>query len=119
MTVVRRVLGAWGERVAAQHLTEAGLRIVARNWRCPAGEIDILGWEGDVLVVCEVKTRRGLDYGPPAAAVGYAKSRRLRRLAAHWLAETGAQPAEVRFDVVSVLVRREAPTEVEHIRGAF
>jgi putative endonuclease len=119
MTVVRQMLGAWGERVAARHLAEAGLRIVARNWRCPAGEIDILAWEGDVLVVCEVKTRRGLDYGPPAGAVVHAKARRLRRLAARWLAETGAQPAEVRFDVVSVLVRREAPTEVEHLRGAF
>jgi putative endonuclease len=119
MTVVRRALGAWGERLAAQHLVESGLRVVARNWRCPLGEIDILAWEGDVLVVCEVKTRRGPEFGTPAEAVVHAKARRLRQLAAQWLAETGARPAEVRFDVVSVVVRRQGGVEVDHLRAAF
>jgi putative endonuclease len=123
MTVVRKALGAWGERLAARHLVDAGLRVVARNWRCPSGEIDIIAWEEDVLVVCEVKTRRGDAFGPPAAAVVPAKARRLRQLAAQWLAEDGARPAAVRFDVVSVLVRgRGGPdgeVEVEHMRGAF
>jgi putative endonuclease len=119
MTLVRRAFGAWGERRAAQHLVEAGLQVVARNWRCPAGEIDIVAWEGDVLVVCEVKTRRGPEFGPPAGAVVHAKARRLRRLAALWLAESGARAAEVRFDVVSVLAPRTGVVEVEHVRGAF
>lgn len=124
MTVVRKALGAWGERLAARHLVAAGLRVVARNWRCPAGEIDIVAWEEDVLVVCEVKTRRGDAFGPPAAAVVPAKARRLRQLAALWLAEEeSARPAEVRFDVVSVVVHgRGGPdgrVEVDHMRGAF
>lgn len=119
MTLTRRAVGAYGERRAVEHLTATGLRVVATNWRCAQGEIDIVAWEGDVLVFCEVKTRRSGAYGPPAAAVVRAKARRLRRLAAQWLASTGAQADEVRFDVVSVLVRPGVGVRIEHLRGAF
>ena len=60
--------------------------MVTRNWRTARGEIDIIAWEGDVLAVCEVKTRRGVAFGTPAEAINRAKARRLRRLAALWLA---------------------------------
>ncbi|MEV4532208.1 YraN family protein [Asanoa sp. NPDC049518] len=119
MTVVRQAIGAWGERLAAQHLADASFRIVARNWRCPLGEIDIIAWDGDALVFCEVKTRRGLGFGVPAEAVVAAKARRLRRLGARWLALNNAHPREIRFDVIAVLVRRPGTVEIEHIRGAF
>ena len=57
-TDLRRVaLGAYGEQVAARHLTEAGLTVLERNWRCPLGEIDLVLRDGATLVVCEVKTR--------------------------------------------------------------
>ena len=59
-------VGRYGEDVAARHLTEAGLVVLERNWRCREGEIDIVARDGDVLVVCEVKTRRSTTYGTPA-----------------------------------------------------
>jgi putative endonuclease len=119
MTTARQAIGAYGERLAVRHLVEAGLVPVARNWRCSEGEIDLILWDGEDLVFCEVKTRRGDAYGPPAEAVVGAKARRLRRLAARWLAASGVHPREVRFDVVSVLARPRGAARVEHVRAAF
>ncbi len=123
-------LGRYGEEVAAAHLVAAGLTIVERNWRCRDGEVDIIALEGDVLVMCEVKTRRGVGFGTPLDAVTPAKAARLRRLALRWLDDqrTDGVPAvaaefarytEVRFDVVSVLRPLAGATSVEHLRGAF
>lgn len=119
MTMARQALGAYGERCAAQHLIDEGLRVVARNWRCDQGEVDIIAWDRDVIVFCEVKTRRTTTYGTPAEAIVAAKARRLRRLAARWLQTTGAHPREVRFDVVAVLPQPRGAAHVEHTRGAF
>ena len=115
----RAAVGAYGERCAVRHLTAAGLRVVARNWRCPHGEIDIVAWDGEVLVFCEVKTRRSTAFGSPAAAVVGAKARRLRRLAAHWLTTNPVGPRDVRFDVVEVLVSPRGAARIEHLAGAF
>lgn len=119
MTKRNQAVGAYGERCAVRHLIEAGLRPVARNWRCPDGEIDIIAWEGGVLAFCEVKTRRTDAFGTPAEAVVPAKARRLRGLAARWLAETGTTAEEVRFDVLSVRLAAAGPARVEHLKGAF
>jgi uncharacterized protein (TIGR00252 family) len=82
----RLELGRLGEALAATLLEAAGLRVVARNWRCREGEIDLVAAGPGLLVFCEVKTRRGQGYGSPAAAVTPAKQARLRRLAAAYLA---------------------------------
>ncbi|HEX5597179.1 MAG TPA: YraN family protein [Micromonosporaceae bacterium] len=119
MVTQRQAIGAYGERRAVRHLEAAGLRVVARNWRCPVGEIDIIAWDGDDLVFCEVKTRRGAGFGTPAEAVVPAKVRRLRRLAAQWLAGSGTNPREVRFDIIEVRLPRSGAASVTHIRGAF
>ena len=119
MTKVRQAIGVYGERCAVRHLVAAGLRVVARNWRSEQGEIDIIAYDEDVLVFCEVKTRRSDAFGSPAEAVVPAKARRLRRLAAQWLAEHPGPPREVRFDVVEVHVPPRAAVRVEHLRGAF
>lgn len=119
MTKATRAVGVYGERLAAQHLTEAGMVLLDRNWRCGLGEIDIIARDGDVLVFCEVKTRRGGGYGPPVEAVVAAKARRLRQLGAQWLKDHGVRPDEVRFDVVSVLPQPRGGARVEHLRGAF
>ena len=119
MTRVRQAVGAYGERVASRYLEAAGLVVLARNWRCPAGEVDLILRDGPDVVFCEVKTRRGEDFGTPAEAVTAAKVRKLRRLASEWLAETRVRPREVRFDVVAVQPRPRGASEVEHIRGAF
>ncbi|MEU8260574.1 YraN family protein [Micromonospora sp. NPDC048999] len=119
MTKRNQAVGAYGERCAVRHLIEAGMRPVARNWRCPDGEIDIIAWEGPVLAICEVKTRRTEDFGSPAEAVVAAKARRLRGLAARWLAETGTTAEEVRFDLLAVRLPVAGRAQVEHVRGAF
>jgi putative endonuclease len=112
-------VGAYGERVAVRHLEAAGMVVLDRNWRCRDGEIDVVARDGDALVFCEVKTRRGTSHGTPAEAVGPAKANRLRRLALRWLAESGMHPPELRFDVVAVLARRRGAADVEHLRGAL
>ncbi|MEU2226454.1 YraN family protein [Streptomyces sp. NPDC018347] len=114
----REAIGKYGEDLAARRLAEAGMTVLERNWRSRSGEIDIVARDGDALVVCEVKTRRGGGYEHPMAAVTPEKAARLRRLAEHWIqAHGGAPPGGVRIDLVGVLLpRRGAPT-VEHARG--
>jgi putative endonuclease len=115
----RTELGAHGERIAAAYLTDAGLRLLDRNWRCREGELDLVAREGDAIVFCEVKTRRGSGYGHPVEAVTPAKQRRLRTLATRWLAAHDEHASDLRFDVVGVLVRPSRPALVTHLRGAF
>lgn len=119
MTRERRAVGAYGERCAVRHLVANGLRVVDRNWRCSSGEIDIVAWDGAVLAFCEVKTRRGTGFGPPAEAVVPTKVRRLRGLAARWLAQHPVHPDEVRFDVISVFAPPRGAARVEHLKAAF
>ncbi|MEU8776430.1 YraN family protein [Streptomyces sp. NPDC048606] len=116
--VARQALGRYGEDLAARRLTEAGMTVIARNWRCRAGEIDILARDGDALVVCEVKTRRGGLFEHPMAAVRAGKAERLRLLAARWLADHGGPPpGGVRIDLVGVVLPRRGAALVEHARG--
>ncbi|MGN6244591.1 MAG: YraN family protein [Motilibacteraceae bacterium] len=110
-------VGRYGEDVAVRHLVGAGLVVLERNWRCAAGEIDIVAREGGTLVVCEVKTRRSTAFGPPAAAVTPVKAARLLDLAARWVAARGVRPAAIRIDVVAVLRPDRGPAHVEHLRG--
>ena len=113
----RLALGAYGERLAAEHLTRAGLHVLDRNWRCDAGEIDLVLRDGDVLVVCEVKTRSSDSCGSPHEAVTPVKLARLRRLAARWIAAHQVHPTEVRIDLVAVVRPRRGPSVVDHVRG--
>ena len=112
-----RALGAYGESLAERHLVARGQVLLDRNWRCPAGEIDLVLRDGDVLVVCEVKTRRGVEFGTPHEAVTPAKLARLHRLADLWREEHGLPGVEVRIDLVAVLRPRRGPSVVEHVRG--
>lgn len=108
-------LGADGEQRAASWYGERGYRILARNWRCPDGEIDLILASGSTVVICEVKTRANDRYGTPFDAVGPAKQRRLRRLAAQWLREEyRGGPVNVRFDVAGVVGGR-----VQVVQDAF
>jgi putative endonuclease len=113
-------IGEYGERIAVEHLEQAGYTIIDRNWRCDLGEIDVVALDGTTVVVCEVKTRSGLGFGSGLDAVTPAKAARLRRLGRRWLAETGA-PAwlGLRFDVVAVHRRRTGRPEIVHLQGAF
>ena len=108
------VHGRWGEDLAAGWYADHGYAVVARNWRCPIGEVDLIVRRRRLLVVVEVKARRTEAFGPAAAAVGPVKQQRLRRLAAEWLATSGTRGVEVRFDVVAV-----TGTRLDVIEGAF
>ena len=113
----RLALGAYGEGLAARHLTGQGMVLLDRNWRCELGEIDLVLRDGPALVVCEVKTRSSTAYGSPLEAVTGKKAARLRRLAARWLAEHAVRPEEVRLDLVGVLVPPRGAPVVEHVPG--
>jgi len=113
----KRGLGAYGETLAARHLTGAGMVLLERNWSTPRGEIDLLLREGEVLVVCEVKTRTTEAYGLPHEAVDAAKVKRLRLVADEWLAGHAANPTEVRVDMVAVIRPPKGPSVLEHVRG--
>jgi putative endonuclease len=120
-----RELGARGERLAAEWYSTRGYQVVARNWRCRDGELDLVVARPGELVFCEVKTRSSDRFGVPAEAVTPTKQRRLRLLAARFLAAGGATGAtgagprsgrgrRLRFDVVAVTGGR-----VEVIEAAF
>lgn len=113
----RQALGAYGERLAARHLTDRGLIVMDRNWRCATGEIDLVLRDGPALVICEVKTRTSEICGSPHEAITADKLARLRRLAAAWLHEHDVHPAEVRIDLVAVLRPRRGPSVIEHVQG--
>jgi putative endonuclease len=119
MTTARqqRALGAYGERVAARHLGRLGMTVLDRNWRCRSGELDLVLRDGDDLVVCEVKSRRGLGFGPPLLAVRPAKVDRIRRLALLWVDAHDVVSPGIRVDLVGVLVPRTGAPEIEHVMG--
>jgi putative endonuclease len=114
----RPVLGRTGEDVAAEHYRRLGFRVLERNYRCRYGELDLVVGGPGIVVFCEVKTRSTDRFGAPSEAVGFVKQQRLRRLAAQWLSHRRPGSVQVRFDVVSVIVRGGRP-EVTHVADAF
>lgn len=113
----RQEIGRYGEDVAARYLVERGITVLARNWRCRLGELDIVARDGDFLVICEVKTRSGTGYGSPLEAVTPVKLARLHRLAAAFLAESGLRVPRVRIDCVGVLRSPRGAAGVEYRQG--
>jgi putative endonuclease len=110
----RRALGVQGEDLAAAWYVERGCSILARNWRCREGELDLVVRDGRSIVFCEVKSRSSLAFGSPLEAVTASKRRRIRMLAGRWLQEASVRPGPLRFDVVGVL-----DGELEVVQGAF
>jgi putative endonuclease len=118
-TLTRAELGAFGEDLAVAHLTSLGLDILARNWRCRYGEMDVVAADtaSRTVVFVEVKTRTGDGFGGVEQAVTPQKVRRLRRLAALWLAEQDAGWAGLRLDVIGVRIGRRRTPEISHVQG--
>lgn len=113
----RRSVGRFGEDVAARHLASLGCEVLARNWRCARGEIDLVARDGDCVVIVEVKTRRSVTYGNPLEAITAAKAARLRSLASLWLAESGERPPHLRIDAIGVLIPIRGAPVIDHRRG--
>ena len=119
MNTDRKRLGERGEDAAAAFLERTGITVVERNWRCSAGEIDIVALDGTTVVLVEVKTRRSVGKGTPEESVTPAKRRRYAKLAAAYLQEAGVSEVEVRFDVITLLVVAEDRALLRHHRAAF
>jgi putative endonuclease len=117
MVHAKDALGRYGEDLAVEHLRRQGLTILARNWRCPTGELDVIARDGSALVICEVKTRRSTAYGSPLDAVGPRKIRRLRELALRWLDEQHQHVPEIRFDVIGIVQPLVGQPVLQHLRG--
>jgi putative endonuclease len=109
-------LGARGECLAADHLTDAGLEILDRNWRCSQGELDIVARDRDEVVFVEVKTRSSVLFGHPFESITSTKVARLRRLAAAWCEEHPGSGAAIRIDAVAVIVPARGAIEIEHLK---
>ncbi|MCF8191666.1 MAG: hypothetical protein RIS59_262 [Pseudomonadota bacterium] len=108
-------LGQAAEALAAAHLQGAGLQVLARNYQCRLGEIDLVCREAEVLVFVEVRQRRSERFGGAAGSLTARKQTRIRLAARHYLMHLGREPA-CRFDVVLV---RGVKQSVEWIRNAF
>lgn len=113
------VLGKMGEQLAAELLQDQGLEILARNWRCREGELDVVARDpvADAIVFVEVKTRSSDRFGHPVEAITHAKLHRLRVLAARWLAEHDVRASAIRIDVIAVVRRAGKDPTVEHLRA--
>ncbi len=111
----RQALGRAGEELAAKWYENNGYEVIARNWRCREGEIDIVARAGRVFIFCEVKARTSDAFGTPAESVTREKQTRIRHLAARWIEdEAPVHPREIRFDVAAVL-----DGKLEILEGAF
>jgi len=114
----RRQLGDAGEDLAAAALKQQGYKILERNYETSLGEIDLIARQGKVLVFIEVKTRKNERFGAPQDAVNPAKQNKYRRLADYYLKQKRLGEVLVRFDVVGIIIGKDAP-RVEIIQNAF
>ena len=119
----RQRLGALGERLAAEHLVRRGFEILERNYRTRWGELDIVAFDGQTVVFCEVKTRR-LSRGDrtPFESIHHRKRLQVRRMAGSWMHERPRRPraAEIRCDAIAVTLDRAGQlVAIEHLEGAF
>ena len=112
-------LGSIGEDAAARWYKERGYRIVARNWRCRIGELDLIVARDGLLVICEVKTRAGPAFGGGYEAVTAKKQAKIRAVAEAFLGTTRSRPNSIRFDVASVESVSLSRSTVELFEDAF
>ncbi len=118
MADTRAIVGRAGEDAARATYARRGYRLVARNWRCRLGELDLVLARAGMLVFCEVKARRGVTFGGGYEAITWRKRAKVRSLAEAFIQETGARPSGVRFDVASVAFGPSGP-QVELFEDAF
>ena len=122
MTSARGRLGQWGENQARLHLEARGYALVATNYRCRWGEVDIVARQGQELVFVEVKTRRGSDFGTTEESLTPAKAQHLTATAQDYL-QTQLQPADAanaswRIDLVAIHLDKGGKLErISHLEN--
>ena len=112
-------LGQKGEKLAIKYLKKSGYKIICTNYRCPAGELDIVAQHQEYLVFVEVKTRSSRQFGTPFDAVDFRKQRQISRAGEYYLIEKEIGECDIRFDVIAILIEEKRVPQVEHIRNAF
>jgi putative endonuclease len=112
----RQKLGKWGEGQAIRYLEAQGCQVVARNWRCTAGEVDAVILVEECLAFVEVRTRRGQAYGSPEESITPQKLARMAAVAESYVYEQG-WAGDWRLDVVAVRVRRGGEPAIEWYRN--
>lgn len=112
-------LGGWGEEAAASYLIKNGYRILARNWHCRYGELDIVAETEELLVLVEVKTRESDRFRPARDAVDVRKQRKLVRAGLAWLAAHPEEDRPVRFDVAEVYPGPDGQAMITYLENAF
>jgi len=116
MAAQRRETGAHGEVLAARYLCKQGYKIVAKNWRCTEGELDLIGRQGEILVFVEVRTRRGTYLGAPEESITAAKKAKLIQLAYAFLASYDDPDCAWRIDVIAIVLdKRGRISRLNHI----
>lgn len=110
----KKAVGKVYEDLATAYLIDKGYKILARNYRCKVGEIDIIAKEKDVVVFIEVKYRKTLAFGSPAEAVNYYKKQRILRTAKWYLHAYYKNEINCRFDVIEILDEK-----LSHVEAAF
>lgn len=116
----RRERGIHSEALAEAYLRRRGYRILARNFRCRMGELDLVALDGDELVFVEVRSRTSEAYGAPEESIIRRKQKRLRRTAEYYLLHTGQTDAFCRFDVLGVVLDEAGRVRrIEHLKAAF
>lgn len=113
------LLAQAGEDCASEYLRGLGWEILERNWRCRAGELDVIALEpsAQTVVFVEVKTRSSLGFGTPLEAITDEKVNRLRQLANIWLRANSTSWWDIRLDAVGIVMPRTGKVELTHIRG--
>jgi putative endonuclease len=118
MGTLRAQVGTEAEEAAVRFLEGEGYRVLARNWRCRYGELDVVVERGPVVAFVEVRMRSTAVWGDPALTVSGLKQRRVVRAALHFLQAYRLPGRVLRFDVISIVGRGEG-AELEHIPDAF
>ncbi len=117
----RKALGALAEKLAANHLECKGFKILARNYRCRYGEIDMIALDGKTLVFVEVRAKGSAGFGTPQESITHQKRLKIREVARHYLTNEVQKGSFCRFDVVAVQFEAGGGKVkvLEHIENAF
>ncbi|MFO7951897.1 MAG: YraN family protein [Bacillota bacterium] len=119
MSEKRQKVGLAGEDAARDYLLNKGYEILATNYRCPLGEIDIIARDNRTIVIVEVRTKTGYSFGGPEESITAAKAKKLNRLAMYYLRTISCRDIPCRIDLVAVMLNRNnfLPQKINHIQG--
>ncbi len=114
--IPKKILGKYGEKHAGTYLMENGYKIIAKNYRCRYGEIDIIALKDNVFCFIEVKTRQNKEFGEPEESIDLQKLKKICLAAQHYISCKNLQECNFRFDAISVIVSNSKPL-LKHIKN--